>query len=890
VACGTLLLAGLASAQAPVPPCAECITLVVDPGQVLFVAGPLNGLRIAIRVPVDGLPTAVPAIEDVRRAGGEAALLVMGVPLTPLNRDVVRRASAIFVDITGAAGMPPAEAAFHLKIRFTELRGAFPGIQLGVVATNDQQAQLLQRDLGPYVDVLAERPPANVPRPTLPATGDAYAIVRSSDTAPSKARPPGGPVRWLWQVPADVADGAALVKDLARSMPFLVTDLLPGGAVDVFCDGRPASAYLNPKTLDTVAIARDCLNGSIEIRPDATAVERVSLSNGDVLLRVAAVEGQFAADVSVTGRRALTVEEIVARHQAVAARQRATVRTLISTGTMTLTFEAPGFSAPVAISSETVIYTGDGRTEIEQRSIRINGIEFAGGSVPRLPIIEPERVAAPPLEITLSSLYRYTLAGRERLGDAWCYVVAFEPADDSRALFRGRAWIAADTFAMRRVAAVQTGLRGPIVSSEQVDEFAPHPAGVWLLARSEVRQIYEGAAHRTPIHRVLAIASHDVNPPGFVSRRSAAYASSAVMLRETAEGFRYLRRDRGTDPSRPVEGVVAGPANRIRTVAVGLIVDPNISRPLPFAGLSYVDFNLLGTGTQVNAFFGGTYGQVALSVPSLGGTRWQMAGRAFGIASSYHDRAFHAGREVYEHNITQRPAHASVWALRPIGNRFSLRAGYELDYTQFGSSESTSRVFTVPADQVAHSLRVALEGQRFGWNGTIWWSGSRRAGWRPWGTSGAEFRVSHADYQRYGVTLARPFVFSPRLVARLEAAWVDGRDLDRFSRYAFGSFDNRLRGYPSALIRYDRGGAVRLAGGWAMSRRLRVDGFLDTAYVHDPGFGSGLRNFTGLGTAVEMPAPFGMLVAAEWGYGFQGVNAGGRRGTHVVRLSALKIF
>jgi hypothetical protein len=90
--------------------------------------------------------------------------------------------------------------------------------------------------------------------------------------------------------------------------------------------------------------------------------------------------------------------------------------------------------------------------------------------------------------------------------------------------------------------------------------------------------------------------------------------------------------------------------------------------------------------------------------------------------------------------------------------------------------------------------------------------------------------------------------------------------------------------------RYDRGGVARGSVAWAVSRRLRVDGFLDSAYVHDPGFGSGLRSYSGLGAAVEVPAPFGMLAAVEWGYGIQGVNASGRRGTQVVRVSALKIF
>jgi hypothetical protein len=117
-----------------------------------------------------------------------------------------------------------------------------------------------------------------------------------------------------------------------------------------------------------------------------------------------------------------------------------------------------------------------------------------------------------------------------------------------------------------------------------------------------------------------------------------------------------------------------------------------------------------------------------------------------------------------------------------------------------------------------------------------------------------------------------------------------GRDLDRFSRFAFGTFDNRLRGYPSALVRYDRGVVLRTALAWTAARVLRLDAFADTAEVHDPGFGPGFRNFTGLGAAVEAPAPFGTLLAVEWGFGLQGVNSDGNRGTHVVRISGYKVF
>src|SRR5262245_41769054 len=140
---------------------------------------------------------------------------------------------------------------------------------------------------------------------------------------------------------------------------------------------------------------------------------------------------------------------------------------------MTLTFEAPGFVAPVTVTSTTTIYTGDGRTDLRQREIRVNGVRFdADGGIPRLPIIEPERAAAPPLAITLSDLYTYRLAGRETIDGRPAYVVAFTPRDSDAALFSGRAWIDEATFGLMRVSAVQTGLKGPITASEQTDEYA----------------------------------------------------------------------------------------------------------------------------------------------------------------------------------------------------------------------------------------------------------------------------------------------------------------------------------------------------------------------------------------------------------------------------------
>jgi hypothetical protein len=787
--------------------------------------------------------------------------------------------------------------AYAVKLRLTAARARAPGeIALGLAGPPAVVSALLANDLGPYVDFIVwNGPPAADRRGHEVWQRLAGAPERPVSVAAALlAARAAGVDRWLWTMPADDGVAAALVADLARAAALLPRGLVPSPSVKIACGGVPAGAYLNPQTLETVALALACpADAALTITPPGPGVDRVTLAAGDAIVRVpvAGAQDRFAEGVQVVGSRELTVEEIVARHQAAAARQAAAVRDLISTGALTLSFEAPAFPAPVVISSEAVMYTTAGLTELEQRAVRVNGIGFRGGSVPRLPIIEPERVASPPLAITLTGVYRYRLAGREQIGGTPCYVVAFEPIDRAATLFRGRAWIAADSFAMVKAAAAQTGLRGPIVASEQVDEFREEREGIWLLARSDVRQMYEGAAHRTPIHRVLSMVTHEINPSDFLVRRQAAYASDAVMLRDTPQGFRYLRRERGSGAAAPPEPVVAGRASRVRTLAVGVIVDPNISVPLPFAGLSYVDFNLFGTGTQLNAFFGGTFGQLAFAVPSLGGSRWQLAGRASGIASSYNDRSFVNGRERYEENVRQRPAQAAVWLLRPLTPRISMRIGYDLDYTHLASGDATAPAFGVPADQIVHGARLALDAQRDGWNASVWWNPARRSGWRAWGFAGSgEYDPAHRDFQRYGASLVRSAVLTPHLAGRVEGSWVSGHDLDRFSRYSFGTFDNRLRGYPSALIRYDRGAVLRTAVAWAAGGLLRLDGFFDTSFVHDPGFGRAMRNYTGVGGALEAPAPFGTLVALEWGYGFRGINSDGSRGTQVIRVSGFKVF
>ncbi len=843
---GCLAAGTLRAAAQPQGPCGACVVITIPSAAALPPDRELNGLTVLVRVTGRPDPSLAPSIAEIARRGGRGGIALEAVE-------------------AGIASID--RAAFDLKQALTEYRAvAGSAAVIALSASNGLRRALQERGLDPYVDAYLHEAPS----------GDLSAALEMTARV-------GEPV--AVRVGAEPTLIAAAVR-AASLFPRSLTRVAAGAAE---CDGQRSELFLHPLTLEHVALLRCSADVEIRVSPPLSILERIDLPGGATIVRVSRAAGdRFAEDVQVRVGRRLRVDEVIARHQAASRRQATLVSRVISSGSLTVTFEAPGFPAPVTVSSATVIYVDRDRTELEHHTVRINGIAFRGGGVPRLPILEPERVASLPLTISLTDGYRYRLENEDVVEGVRCYVVSFEPLRDG-AFFRGRAWIAADGFALMKVSAVQTGLRGAIVSSQQVDEFRQVETDVWLLVRSDVRQVYEGAGHRTPIHRRLILDRHFVNPADFEARRSAAYASSSVMLRDTPHGYRYLRREGGGEPSGRARIEVAQADSRVRTVAAGVIIDPNISRPLPFAGLSYVNFDLFGTGAQLNGFFGGVYGHLAFSVPSFLKSRWQLSGRGFAIASSYNDRSFRAGREVYDEAFRQRPAHAALWLLRPLTPRISVRAGYDLDYTRLRSAPETSPDFVVPADQVVHGARFAIEGQRAGWSGSLWWNPARRAGWRKWG-KGDEYHPRHRAFQRFGAALAKSTTVSPRVVTRVEAQWMGGIDLDRFSRYAFGTFDNRLRGYPSALVRYDRGGVLRGTLAWSAAEFIRVDGFVDTAAVHDPGFGRGLRNYTGVGVAAEAPAPFGLLAAVEWGYGFRGIKTSGDRGTHVVRVSAFKVF
>ncbi|MET0553311.1 MAG: hypothetical protein ABW221_09755 [Vicinamibacteria bacterium] len=822
-------------------------------------------------------------------------------------------AGPVAVDVPPPAWVlvrPPADGddaalAFGLKELASDLRARRSDALVGLEVEPDRLRRLFAQDVRPYVDFVVQQTAADAEGAavwTRPAGRPAS--LRALDESVREA---GGPVLVPWS-------GTALVLAWERLQRALGPAAVPVPADAVRCarDGRAVPcetrAFLDARTgaalawvdaaggFDTIETAGPAPASAAGIEPAAEALALraetghrtgLGLPSRSLVLREPPEEAaRFGAALEVTAERTLTAAEVLSRHRAAERRQRLAVRQSIATGSTTATFTLPGLSAPSAVTAAAVTFDDGERREVVHRDLRWNGTLVPIGSdrVPRLPIVEPA-TAEPPLALRLTEAYAYRLARPSTVGGRRVHVLEFAPRAGEGP--HGRAFLDAVDFGLVRLETVRRGLPPPIVSSEQDDTFARTEVdgrAVWLPSRSEIHQTYEGPGHRTPIHRVVRYDRVEANPPDFAERRRRAHASDAVMMGETPQGFRYLAADPAGGERHP-----AGRGTAVRTVALGLTVDPNVDGVLPFGGLGYVDLDAFGRGAQVNAFVGPGFLQGALSLRL--GRGWQAHAAGFAALVRYNDRAFDEGGEDYGRTVRQRPSRLSLGAARPLAARARLRLSYELEHNALARSELAATDFVTPLGPLAHGLRAEVELRRGPWTASASGSAFRRTRWEAWGRGTDEPPPDAArGYERYAVGLTRSLVLGPAATGRLEASWMGGHDLDRFSRYAIDSFLNRLRGYPAGSLRYDRGLLLRAQASAALRPGLRGGFFADLGLLHDPGYGSGLAPYPGTALSLELALPRGALLSAEAGVAFAGRDRDGRRGTRSLQVTAVKTF
>jgi len=333
------------------------------------------------------------------------------------------------------------------------------------------------------------------------------------------------------------------------------------------------------------------------------------------------------------------------------------------------------------------------------------------------------------------------------------------------------------------------------------------------------------------------------------------------MYRDTQRGLRYLVKRDG-------ERVVADRATTsARALAIGTVVDPSYDFPLPVLGLNYLDFDFLGKNSQLALLFGGVLALVNVQRPQILGPRVDLNFDLFAIAVSGNDRVYDAEGERVGEELMTRPFSTGL----NLGFQFTdfqkLTGSYQLRYDSYKASDDTAAGFVVPSNTATHAFGLAYEYRRGGY--TLQASGffNWRASWEPWGTP-ADYDPEQRDYLKYGASFSKDF-FAGLHKFRVNLAYFGGRDLDRFSMYQFGLFDEtRIHGVPTGGVRFPELAMLRGTYSLNLLEMYRLDVFVDQAFGRDPDPGTEWRPITGLGLGFNLRGPFRTLVRGEVGKSF----------------------
>jgi hypothetical protein len=661
---------------------------------------------------------------------------------------------------------------------------------------------------------------------------------------------------------ADAVQHRVLFDEQTFSTYLIYEGAASGGSLDV---GLRVSVDGVPAVIDLVAGARTAVAGYQRNAAASRATARVPLTGRPMVVNFS--EGateQFVDRTGVAAERRLAVAEIIARHREYRARHDSVLRNYRASALMEQHFRPTLTDTGYDVVTENEYFVDDEGVEWEERSFSVNGSKW-GSDRPPFPLLQPEKVLSLPLELRLDQDYRYELDGIERVGDAECYRVRFEPTRDDAALYRGTVWIDRVTFARWRVRAVQTRTSAPVVSNEeehtyqQVADVNGFP--LLLLSRLTARQIILIAGRNLLLEKAATFSNFRVNDSEFGLARDAARQGPSVMYRDTERGVRYFVKDGETRVIRDRATASA------RAMAMGVMVDPSFAFPLPIFGINYLDFEFRGRpDTQFALLFGGVLAAGNLQRPQLGGTNLDASVDFFAIAAPASDRLYAEGGERESEALLTWPLTTGV----NLGWQYTAfqkaQLQYQLRYDAFVRDHTTDPAFVVPNSTATQGTGAAWEYKRGGYSLGATGTFFARAHWDPWGPANALETDAPRTYWKYAVHASRDFFIDTFQKIHLNGSFFGGERLDRFSRYQFGMFDDtRIHGVPASGVRFDQLAMARGSYSFNIFEQYRLDLFAEQAWGQDRTVDTSWQPLTGFGMAVNLRAPWNTILRADVG-------------------------
>ena len=612
-------------------------------------------------------------------------------------------------------------------------------------------------------------------------------------------------------------------------------------------------------------------------------------------MTAAELEG-IEEQVEVADTRQMPVEEIMARLQAFEDDQARKLDHFEAKNILHLRFLLGAGSASVETSFEGPYFfrQGEGFDWVWD-TLYVDGVKWKGKKLPEIPLIQPEKAAALPVEIRLDKQYAYRLRGTELVDGRDTWVVDFEPlgeVEEGDSLYQGTVWVDREIFARVRTRSLQLGLEGDVISNEETMFFSPFnaqgqpadwdPTNYFLPVRVAGQQILSLLNASVPVERETVLSDIRINGATFAENLESAYASDSTMVRDTDQGLRYLKK--GEDGSREIEEEID--TTRL-FLAGGIFYDESVDFPLPIAGINYLALDWKGTGRQVNVLFGGALLTANIAQPRLFGSKWDAGMNLFGFFIDRGDELYRNGEEVPFEEVESKTGRVAFFLGRPLGNFAKLDFTYALRYDTYGRADDTLDTFVLPQDTFTHTFQAELSYNRSGYRFEVEGSFNQRSDWEFWGLPGnTEFNPEQEDFIRWQVTAAKTW-WLPRFTKfGIELEHLNGEDLDRFSSYDFGIFgDSSVAGYPNGLVRGEEATGVHLNYGFNFGEVFRVELEGDAVWATNESTGLDNELLAGIGLEGTLTLPWQTLVNFEIGQAIEGPGDG-----IAARIVFLKLF
>lgn len=591
------------------------------------------------------------------------------------------------------------------------------------------------------------------------------------------------------------------------------------------------------------------------------------------------------ARVEATAVRGITAEEILARHQAWRAARDARWKRLSARNTTSyrLRLTELNESAELTVSGAFFFEPGAGYDWVWEEAF-FNGVRWPGKTVPKLPLLQPEKVSEVPLALTFGDAYRYRLNGEDDVGGIPCWRLAFEPVAEfsDRPILEGEVFISRQDFSVVRVRSRQKNLKGDIQSADETTDFenvAPPGGGPAMRFPVRVKgfTILRTFSRTTTIERETTLTEVLLDPPSYAERKAAALASSAVMVRDTEEGIRYLEKTKegGRRPAPKAK------SSQLFGLA-GLIVDASYDTPLPLLGVYYVDLDADRAGDQTQIVFGGILLAGSFSRMDLFGTKLEAGADVFGIAIRSNNTVWVDGQKNDAETVKTRSLEANLNLAYPIVPHLKVAITIGGGHRDFGAASTTAPDFVVPSDHWLYRLEGRMTFDAGGYNLSGSYSWNRRSRWEPWGYPGnPDYAPDRDRFRIWNVALAKDFSFPHFTSLTASGSWTGTANADRFSKITTGDFGRTiLIGFPSGSLRVEQAIALKSSFGISIGTVFRLAVEYDEAWVWDAPSGYSGTSFAGAGVVGSLPGPWSTLVRITVGTpvigrdkGFGGVTA-----------------